>query len=206
MSLTNKIDEIVARMNNESQVEVSNLKFPCSICKNRVKHNHKSVFCDQCNNWVHIECNGISITEYKELQKEPRDKKWVCLYCSVLNNSVTLPFTLVSDSAFPDETGLEISSSCNVTRPSFEIESKLTNLPNLSDYDIDENISINLNSQYYSLQEIAAVEVSKNDFALFHMNIRSLSLHYEEFHALLCSLKIDFQVIGLSGLFLSHCL
>ncbi len=30
------------------------------------------------------------------------------------------------------------------------------------------------------------------------MSIRSHSLHYEEFHAPLCSLKIDFQVIGLS--------
>ena len=73
-------------------------------------------------------------------------------------------------------------------------------MPNLSDYDIDENININLSSQYYSLQEMAALEVSYKDLAIFHMNIRSLSLHYEEFHALLSSLKIDFQVIGLSEL------
>ena len=197
ISLTNKIDEIVASISSESQ-EVPKSKFPCAICKNRVKHNHKSIFCDQCNNWVHIECNEISITEYKDLQKEPHDIKWVCLYCSILNNSVTFPFTLVSDSAFLDETDFEISSSFNVTHPSFEIASKLTNLPNLSDYDIDENINTNLNSKYYSVQELASLEVSNKDFAIFHMNIRSLPLHYEELHALLSSLKTEFRVIGLS--------
>ena len=69
-------------------------------------------------------------------------------------------------------------------------------MPNLYDYDIDENININLSSQYYSLQEMTALEVSKKDFAVFHMNIRSRSLHYQEFHALLSSLKIDFQVFS----------
>ncbi len=57
---------------------------------------------------------------------------------------------------------------------------------------------MNLSSKYYSMQELTAFEISNKDFALFHMNIRSLSLHYEDFYALLCSLKIDFQVIGLS--------
>eukprot|EP00794_Sanderia_malayensis_P013289 gene13290-14664_t len=45
---------------------------------------------------------------------------------------------------------------------------------------------------------MSALEAFKNDFALFHMNIRSLSLHYEELHALLSGLKIEFQVICLS--------
>ena len=35
------------------------------------------------------------------------------------------------------------------------------------------------------------------DFTLFHMNIGSHSLHHDELHALLSSLNINFQVIGL---------
>ena len=118
------------------------------------------------------------------------------LFCA--NNSFVFPFTLTAGSDFLRTNDIESSSSYHLNLPSFEITSKLTNLPDLSDYDIDDNININLSSKYYSLQELAALDVSKNDFALFHMKIRSLSLHLEEFHALLSSLNIVFQVIGLS--------
>ena len=144
-----------------------------------------------------VECNEISFTEYKDLQNEPDNKQWVCLYCSVLNNSSVFPFTLVSDSDL-DTNDSELSFNGHFSQPSFEITSKLTNLPNRSDYDIDENINVSLSSQYYSPPELGNLEISNKDFTLFHMNIRSLSLHFEEFHALLSSLKIDFKVIGLS--------
>ncbi len=127
ISLTKKIDNIVARINNDTELENSNFKFPCGICKNNVKHNHKSIFCDQCNNWMHIECNNVSISEYKELQNEPDNKHLVCLYCSVLNNYVIFPFTLVPDSIFQETNVCDTSSDL-----SFEIVSRLTNLPNLS--------------------------------------------------------------------------
>ena len=125
--------------------------------------------------------NYISIPEYKLLKEEPDDKQWIC---NILNTSHMLPFTLETDEALLSTNGIEIPSN-NVPSPSLKIVSKLTNLPNLSDYDIDENLNPNISSQYYTLQELASLEVSNKDFALFHMNIRSLSLHYEEFHALL---------------------
>ncbi len=198
MSLSTKIDEMAAKIACETGFETSNLNFLCGICKNSVKHNQKLIFCDQYNNRIHIECNDISISEYKQLQNESDNIHWVCLYCTVLNNSAIFPFTLVPDSVFQETNDFEISSNDHLACSSFEITSRLTNLPNLSDYDIDENIKINLSSQYYSLQEMAALEVSNKDYAVLHMNIRSLSFHYEEFHAFLFSLKIDFQVIGLS--------
>ena len=91
----------------------------------------------------------------------------------------------------------ESSSNYDPT-PSLQIVSKLTNLPNLSDDDIDENLNPNTSSQYYTMSELRSLEVSSKVFGLFHMNIRSLSLHYEEFHALLSNTNIDFQVIVLS--------
>ena len=42
-----------------------NIECPCSICKNEVKQDDKSVQCDLCNKWNHIECVGIS-PEYYE--------------------------------------------------------------------------------------------------------------------------------------------
>ena len=83
------------------------------------------------------------------------------------------------------------------TLPSFEAVCQLTSLPNLSDYDTDENLHIRITSQYATVQEVASMELSDKDFSLFHMNIRSHSLHHDELHALLSSLNIYFQVIGL---------
>ena len=44
----------------------------------------------------------------------------------------------------------------------------------------------------------ANLQVSQEDFSLFHMNIRSLSLHHDERTSFLSNLKGDFKVIGLS--------
>ena len=44
MSLSSKLDELVANIAFETEFETSSLKKPCCICKNSVKHNHKSIF------------------------------------------------------------------------------------------------------------------------------------------------------------------
>ena len=121
----------------------------------------------------------------------------------ILDNSIMFPFTLVTDEALLASNDIENSSNYEPT-PSLEIVSKLTNLPNLSDNDIDENLNPNISSQYYTLRELSSLEVSNKDFALFHMNIRSLSLHYEELHALLTTANVEFQVIGLSEVTFSN--
>ena len=82
--------------------------------------------------------------------------------------------------------------------PSLDISSKLTNLPNLSNYGIDENLNLNINSRYCTIEELTNLQVFQEDLSLFHMNIRSLSLHHDEFHSLLTNLNTDFKVIGLS--------
>ena len=74
--------------------------------------------------------------------------------------------------------------------PSFEITSQLTNLPNLSDYDVDENLELNINSQYCTVEELAPLQVSHKDISLFH--------------ALLSNLNVDFQVLGLSEIKVSN--
>ena len=84
------------------------------------------------------------------------------------------------------------------TIPSFEITSDLVNLPNLDDYDIDEQIPSTVNSSYQSLQDLSSLDISENDFSLFHMNTRSLSLHFDELISTLATLKINFDVIGVS--------
>ena len=86
--------------------------------------------------------------------------------------------------------------------PSFEITSKLTNLPNLhvSSCDLDDNLVQTINSKYYKAHELGKLNVTSqiNNFSLFYVNIRSLTKHFEEVHSLLYSCKIHFDVIGIS--------
>ena len=82
--------------------------------------------------------------------------------------------------------------------PSFKITSGLTNLPNLDDYDIDEHLPSNINSNYHTLQDLSTFSNSENDLSLFHMNVRSLSLHFDELFSTLATLKTNFDVIGVS--------
>ena len=82
--------------------------------------------------------------------------------------------------------------------PSFETTSRLINLPNLDDYDIDEHLPSNVDSNYHTLQDLSTLEHLENNLSLFHLNIRSLSLHLDELVSTLVTLKINFDVIGVS--------
>lgn len=48
------------------------------------------------------------------------------------------------------------------------------------------------------IEDRASLQASNKEFSLFHMNIRSLPLHYDGFYTLLFDLNVDFQVIDLS--------
>ena len=82
--------------------------------------------------------------------------------------------------------------------PSFEITSHLTNLPNLQDYDIDEQLPSNIDSNYVSIQDLSSSDTNHTDLSFLHMNIRSLSCHFDELQTLLVNLKVPFDVVAVS--------
>ena len=84
--------------------------------------------------------------------------------------------------------------------PSFEIVSKLTNLPNLNSLDIDENLIQAINSKYYKVHDLAKLNINNqsNNFSMCHVNTRSLTKHFDQLYFLICATKIPFDVIGLT--------
>lgn len=59
-------------------------KFPCLRCKKNVSKNSKSVKCNSCQFWVHIECEGISNELYNFLahpEKYGGHVTWSCDSC-----------------------------------------------------------------------------------------------------------------------------
>ena len=166
---------------------------PCGICHKNVHANCKSVYCNNCNLWVHLKCNNISIPEYNKLQDEADDVPWFCLNCT----KIMFPFGQLDNEELLNLHGCDIPSWVDSV-PSFKITSGLTNLPNLDDYDIDEHLPSNINSNYHTLQDLSTFSNSENDLSLFHMNVRSLSLHFDELFSTLATLKTNFDVIGVS--------
>ena len=73
-----------------------------------------------------------------------------------------------------------------------------TKLPNMSDFDIDENLISTISSRYYDLNEINKIKLTRQNFSVFHTNIRSLSKHFDELHTQLNMLNIPFYIIGIS--------
>ena len=53
-------------------------------------------------------------------------------------------------------------------------------MPNLRDYDIDEQSALNLLSRYFTLSELASVETNANETIILHPNIRSSSSYLDE--------------------------
>ena len=82
--------------------------------------------------------------------------------------------------------------------PSYETRSRLSKLPNLQDFDIDENFIRTINSSYFSSSELSKLSKARKDFSLFHMNLRSLSLHYDELCSLPVELKLPFDITDIT--------
>ena len=50
------------------------IQHPCSFCKKGIHENHKSIFCDYCEQWIHYKCNLLNLKEYNKLEEIDDDK------------------------------------------------------------------------------------------------------------------------------------
>ena len=95
--------------------------------------------------WSHASCNDIGKSEYNRLVAEDDNLPLPCL---VSQNSEMFPFGLVSKSEMCELSDVDLPSQIDKL-PSFEIISKLSNMPNLNSSDLDENFVQTINSKYY---------------------------------------------------------
>ena len=88
--------------------------------------------------------------------------------------------------------GVDLPSQLTNLLP-FEISSRLNNLPNLNDFDLDENLVCSIDSKDHK------VSMKTNQtFSLFHVNIRSLTKHFDELQTLINSAKIPFDILRIT--------
>ena len=90
------------------------------------------------------------------------------------------PFGYLSIIELSELYGVHLPSQLELL-PSYEIRSKLSKLPNLDDYDIDENYIQAINSKFANqLTFNKLTSTLSKSLSLMHVNIRSLSKHIDE--------------------------
>ena len=157
--------------------------YPCKVCKtqcyNDIVHD-PSIFCDNCQKWLHHACSKLSHTQFNRLGKENID--YVCHVCIAEN----VPFVKLSKNMFtksvvdcsPNTSAIRMNSpvctlcvACNQSCESCQV---------CPDF---HRICDGCSSQcrYLTIGEynnqIAQCTGNENNLKLLHVNIRSLSKH-----------------------------
>ena len=86
------------------------------------------------------------------------------------------PFGHLSKIELNDLYGLDFPSQLQLL-PNYELRSKLSHIPTLDKFDLDENYVQSINSKYFDIPEIAKLStaLSGKSFSLFHSSSSSSS-------------------------------
>ena len=175
---------------SSKNTKIPNIKNPCGICRKSVNKNQKAIFCNACFKWIHRKCNGISLTEYDTLVLEDDDIPWQCILCEIAHMASKFPFGYLAKVELNDLYGLDLPSQLQLL-PSHKLRSKLSHIPSLDNFNLDENYVQTINSKYVDLPNFARLHSSSSldkAFSLFHVNTRSLSktlINYRMYSVLL---------------------
>ena len=167
--------------------------FKCSICRKCVSDSCPSILCDNCDNWVHHpKCSGLNSTQFEALS-QPNSSNWFCPKC--LNSILPFPSS-------PAETPKAVRPSRS--NLSDELKSLLSDLNTINNdhNNIIETDSANFSStscKYMEYQDFnMETQNTKSNFSTLHLNISSMSKHFDEFCTLLSLLQHNFTFIGIS--------
>ena len=72
------------------------IKYPCGVFSKACRWNQKALACDDCDQWFHTACMGVSNSAYDNLANT--SVSWYCTNCNRPNHS-TLPYDLSSSVA-----------------------------------------------------------------------------------------------------------
>ena len=186
--LENKADHILTATSSY------NIKYPCGICKKvLIRINMQLIFSE----WVHIQCNDVSVNEYEKLVEEEENIPWQCILCDIEDMASKFPFCYLSELELIDLYGPDFPSQLQLL-PIYELRSKLSKIPNLDNFDVDENYVQSVSSKYYDLSDLTKLNFPFGKFfSLFHVNTRSLSKIFDQLLSILSAILINFSVFHL---------
>ena len=72
-------------------------KFLCGVCENAVKWKQRTIACENCSKWYHVECMQMSANIYEVLANTSLE--WICCQCGLANFSSSIFSETISVSA-----------------------------------------------------------------------------------------------------------
>ena len=165
-NLAHIIMKVVKRLKSSTTGKKKKRKcrFPCSVCSKNGKAN--AIKCNNCDHWSHAVCNGISKSEYEILAGEDESVPWYCLPCTIKDRSAIFPFGYESNIELFNLYDIDLPSLLEML-PSYDLVSKLSNMPNLNKSDLDENFIHTINSKYHSVSDLIRLNKMSTDFSYF---------------------------------------
>ena len=147
-----------SQTNRTPKHKKQNINYQCGICSESVKKNQYVCFCVSCHQWIHfIKCNKSTKSEYAALIDESEDiPPWYCVKCTISKIADMFPFLSLDNNERNDLHHIDKISHLDLL-PSYELQSKLSRMPNLSDADIENNYVYRINSDYYNLEEFKSL-------------------------------------------------
>ena len=143
---------------HSNKISDHDLRFPCSICRYKVKHNDKSILCTSCEHWSRIKCNGITIDEYVEYQNRNKANPelvdrdvWTCMSCILDHRSDFVPFINSSNIELINLNLIDSNKLLELI-PSDEVNLDALSINQLSIDDLENNIE-DINCKYYKCEE-----------------------------------------------------
>ena len=128
-----------SQTNRTPKHKKQNIKYRCGICSKSVKKNQYACFCMSCHQWIHfIKCNKSTKLEYAALIDESEDIPWYCVKCTISKIAEMFPCLSLDNNEINDLHHIDKISHLDLLR-SYELQSKLSGMPNLSDADIENN-------------------------------------------------------------------
>ena len=168
----------------------------CDHCNRRVKPKQHQLPCSICKSLVHKICTSLTNAQYHSIINQ--SIPYMCLKCQAntfpfskqTNNDISLinsglnSFEFSGDTVlFPDEKLKSFLSECNSIETPFN----------------DAEHQVLLDSKYHDINDFNRIKISKQaSLATLHLNIASISKHFEDLQNLLSVLKHSFDIIGIS--------
>ena len=154
----------------------------CKVCLKTVKISDIAILCDHCDNWIHIKCNNLDKLVY-EMLKSTVDPGF-----SISCTSNILPWTWKTKETITPPTNLFHHNEL------FQLIKNLNNLTDESSND-DDN-SLNVSNKYRDPDYFCNLQgnIKSKGLSIFHHNVCFLSKNFDQLHALLTELDIDFTL------------
>ena len=179
----------------------------CNVCFKTISLGHHFLQCKNCQLYIHKKCNKLNDIDYQLLKNY---STWFCINCvdeifpfsRITDNELKLMFCsdkLLDINDLPSDLDVFPSFENNELYKKFNDFFTSQSIGSFETDDDDEFSSNPINCKYFNIDDFCSSKlVSNNSLSVFHMNVSSLTAHFDELSTILNLLNFNFSLIGIT--------